>query len=80
MAGHVAVRHIAVLGFKQNIALRPDQDAAERMIAVLERTIRNRKSQPQAGFVVDLGHGANLSKSGLKMQLSCQRLALNRAP
>jgi hypothetical protein len=38
--------------FQQDLALWPDQHAAERMVAVFARPRRDREGKPQAGFVV----------------------------
>jgi hypothetical protein len=43
MAGHVVVRHIAVLGLEQDVACTTDQDRAEGVIAARCATSKARR-------------------------------------
>jgi hypothetical protein len=53
MAGHVVVRHIAVLG----LACTTDQDRAEGVIAVSAGALRHLKGAAQEFFVIKRRHG-----------------------
>jgi hypothetical protein len=57
MAGHVVVRHIAVLGLEQDVACTTDQDRAEGVIAVSAGALRHLKGAAQEFFVIKRRHG-----------------------
>jgi len=51
MRGAVVIRHVAVLGFDQDLAFGVDDDAAEGMVAVGEGTASDREGKAEEVLV-----------------------------